>query len=99
MHLVTGSLTLLTSPTLGHSVLLRLLHAIGAMGQVDLQHDFGQKKKKMRGYIPTGPGDGTVVFLSQMFKHLTPEGKQNLADDVLGCISNEQLYQLAVRID
>lgn len=29
----------------------------------------------------------------------SPEGKQNLADGTLGCISNEHLYQLAVNID
>ena len=66
------------------------------MGQVELQHDFGQK---MRGYIPTGPADDTTMLLMQMFKHLPPEGKQNLADDAFGCISNQELYQMAVNID
>lgn len=46
-----------------------------------------------------GPADDTVMLLEQMFKHLPPEGKQNLADDAFGCISNQELYQLAVNID
>lgn len=39
------------------------------------------------------------MLLEQIFRHLPPEGKQNLADNVAGHISDQGLHQLAECID
>lgn len=54
---------------------LHLLHQTVVMEQAEIHHDFDQK---MRGYISTGPTDQTFMLLEQFFKHLPPDGKQNL---------------------
>ncbi|KAJ5121468.1 uncharacterized protein N7515_009429 [Penicillium bovifimosum] len=50
--------------------------------------------RKLNTYTPLEPTDKTKDSLRDFFTILPPDGKQNLAGDVLGCADDEKLRQL-----
>ncbi|KAJ6029924.1 uncharacterized protein N7446_001012 [Penicillium canescens] len=54
--------------------------------------------RKLNTYTPLEPTDKTKNFLRDFFTSLPPDGKQNLAGDVLGCADDEKLRQLVQSI-
>ncbi|PYI02103.1 hypothetical protein BO78DRAFT_377758 [Aspergillus sclerotiicarbonarius CBS 121057] len=60
--------------------------------QVDLH-------KRLDEYTKISTSDDTECFLKTVFKYLPPGGQQNLAEDVLGCNSDERIRQLVKSIE
>ena len=54
---------------------------------------------RLDAYVPTDPSDDTISFLENTYKYLPQDGQHNLASDIDGCCSDEELRQLAENID
>jgi hypothetical protein len=60
------------------------------------QHSLQQR---LDAYRPIRPDDDTAEFLRVVRKHLPPDGKANLADDIAACQTDNQLGELAEDLD
>ncbi|OJJ42576.1 hypothetical protein ASPZODRAFT_137195 [Penicilliopsis zonata CBS 506.65] len=51
-------------------------------------------RSRLEKYHPIDADDDTVEVLRQTFKHLPPDGRANLAEDIANCQSDSGVYQL-----